>query len=142
MTVDTLLSRLEGVKRTGDGRHVARCPAHESKSGASLAIRELDDGRILLHDFGGCDVHSVLAAVGLDMAALFPEREMQHGRPERRPFPAADVLRCVAFESLIVATAGTALLGGRPFTDVDRKRMMVAVARLQTATTAAGIHHG
>jgi hypothetical protein len=141
MIADVLLSKLEKVKRTGNGRHTARCPAHDDK-GPSLAIRELDDGRVLIHCFSGCDVHSILAAVGLTIEALFPEREIQHGRPERRPFPAADVLRCVAFESLVVATAGTALLDGRSFSAEDRARMFLAVSRLQTATSAAGLRHG
>jgi hypothetical protein len=142
MSADVLLSRLEKVKRTGEGRYVANCPSHDSHSQASLSIRELDDGRVLLHDFGGCDVSTILAAVGLTVEALFPEREIQHGRPERRPFPAADVLRCVAFESLVVAAAGTALLDGRPFGAEDRARMFLAISRLQAAVTASGIRHG
>ena len=45
MSADVLLSILEGVKRTGPGRWMARCPAHGDKS-PSLSIRELDDGRV------------------------------------------------------------------------------------------------
>ena len=141
MSIDALLSRLERVKRTGLDRWLARCPAHDDRS-PSLAVRELDDGRVLLHCFAGCDVHSVLSAVSLDMDALFPEREIQHGRPERRPFPAADVLRCIAFEALVVAIAGTALLSGHPFTDTDRERLMLAVSRIQAALTASGVDRG
>ena len=48
----TLLDRLEAVRETGSSRWIARCPAHDDSS-PSLAVRELDDGRILLHDFGG-----------------------------------------------------------------------------------------
>jgi hypothetical protein len=29
MSTDTLLPRLEGVRRTGHGRGIARCPAHD-----------------------------------------------------------------------------------------------------------------
>jgi hypothetical protein len=140
MSADLLLSKLERVRRTGPGRWIARCPAHADRS-PSMSVRELDDGRILIHDHAGCDVHSILAAVGLDVSALFPGREILHGRPELRPFPAADVLRCVAFESMVVAMAGTALLDGRPFGEVDRARMMLAISRLQAATSAAGLRH-
>lgn len=81
MTVEALVSRLEGMKRTGPGRWVAKCPAHEDKR-PSLSIRELDDGRILAHCFAGCAVDDVLAAIGLDFEALFPERlgEFKRGR--------------------------------------------------------------
>lgn len=139
--VDNLLSRLDKVKRTGDGTYQARCPAHADR-GPSLTIRELDDGRVLVHCFAGCDVHDVLAAAGLDISALFPPREIQHGKPERRPFPAADVLRAIGFEALIVASAGVALLAGRPFSNADRDRLILAVHRIQSAMTAAGVNHG
>lgn len=141
MSAHILLSRLEKVKLTRPGRWQARCPAHEDR-GPSLAIRELDDGRLLVHCFAGCDISSVLSAVSLEMDALFPEREIHHGRPERRSFPAGDVLRCIAFEALVVATAGASLLSGHPFTEADRERLMVAVGRIQEALTAAGMHHG
>jgi hypothetical protein len=138
VSADALLSRLEGVRRTGQGRWIARCPAHEDRR-ASLSIRELEDGRVLLHDFAGCAVHEVLAAAGLEMSALFPERETHHGKPERRPFAAADVLRAVAFESLIVSAAATAILAGEPLNSVDRDRLVVAASRLQAALDLAGV---
>jgi len=141
MTVDVLLSRLEHVKRTGAGRWIARCPAHEDRR-ASLSIRELDSGVILLHDFGGCGANEVLGAVGLEMADLFPAREIQHGKAERRPFPAADILRCVSFESLVVAAGAAAILAGEPLSSVDRERLKTAVARLQAAVEAGGLSHG
>lgn len=135
MSVDALLSRLENVKRTGAGRWIARCPAHEDRR-ASLSVRELEDGRVLVHDFAGCSVQEVLGAVGLEMSDLFPEREAHHGKPERRPFPAADVLRCVAFEALVVSTAAAAILAGEPLSSVDRERLKVAAKRLQAAGSA------
>jgi hypothetical protein len=142
-TVDVLLSRLDRVKRTGSGTWSARCPAHADR-GPSLTVRELDDGRILLHCFAGCDVHDVLAAVDLDISDLFPRRAIDLPvKPERRPFPAADVLRAIAFEALIVAAAGVSLLAGHPFSPADRDRLILAVSRIQSALTAAGVtNHG
>lgn len=141
MSADVLLSRLDKVKSTGRGRWQARCPAHEDR-GPSLAVRELDDGRVLIHCFAGCAAQEIVAAVSLPMEALFPEREISHAKPERRPFPAADVLRCIAFEALVVMTAGAALLAGQPFTQGDRERLMLAVWRIQAALDAAGVRHG
>ena len=140
--VDVLLSRLDKVKRTGPGTWSARCSAHDDR-GPSLAVRELDDGRILLHCFAGCDVHDVLAAVDLNVSDLFPPRavDLRH-KPERRPFPAADVLRAIGFEALVVAAAAVAMLAGEPFNDIDRDRLILAVSRIQAAMTAAGVSHG
>lgn len=103
--VDVLLSRLDGVRQVGPGRWMAKCPAHEDRS-ASLSIREMDDGRILLHDFAGCDVSAVLTAVGLSFNDLFPERlgEFKPERPERPPITRA-VLRAVADECMVVLVA-------------------------------------
>jgi hypothetical protein len=106
MNVDVLLSRLDRARRIGGGRWVACCPCHESNSGASLAIRELDDGSVLLHDFGGCPTDEVLAAIGIDFDELFPSRvDDQDRRPRQRfPFSAADALRCLSFEVWLLAT--------------------------------------
>jgi hypothetical protein len=141
--VDALLSRLEQVRQTGAGRWISRCPAHGDK-GPSLSIRELDDGRVLLHCFAGCEVEAVLDAVGLTFDALFPEQrpESHHCRPERRPWPASDVLRCLAFEALIVANASRTLLNGQTLTEVDHERLITAAARIGAALDAAGCHHG
>ncbi|MBL7493883.1 DUF3987 domain-containing protein [Frankia sp. AgB1.9] len=51
-----------------------RCPAHEDRS-PSLSVGIGQDGRVLLKCQAECDLASVLAAVGLDEADLFPPRE-------------------------------------------------------------------
>jgi hypothetical protein len=140
MTVETLLSRLDKVRRTGPGRWIACCPAHEDRS-PSLAVRELDDGRVLLHCFSSCSVEEVLAALGLTFDDLFPERPKgHHVRRERRPFSASDVLRCLSFESIVILSCGVALLNGK-FTEIDRERLSIAVGRFQAGLTAGGIDH-
>ncbi len=67
--VGCLLDRLSGVRPTGPGRWIARCPAHEDRS-PSLSIRDIDD-RVLVHCFAGCGVGDVLSAVGLTLADLY-----------------------------------------------------------------------
>lgn len=141
MSADTLLSHLDGVRRTGPDRWLAKCPAHKDRT-ASLSIRELDDGRTLVHCFAGCEVHDVLASVGIEMDALFPPRPVGHQqRPERRPFPAADVLRAVAFEALVVSAAAAKLLAGEPFGTDERERLILAAGRINSALHAAGLCH-
>ncbi|WP_374341924.1 DNA primase [Methyloversatilis sp.] len=144
MTTETLLNHLDKVRRMGPGRWSACCPAHEDRH-ASLAVRELDDGRTLLHCFAGCTVHEVVSAAGVSMSDLFPEnlaRDTHSVKGERRPFPAADVLRCIAFEALVVLTAGASLLAGQPFTDADRAHLVQAVGRIQAALQAGGLSNG
>ncbi len=142
MSADTLLQHLKKVKRTKPGHWLACCPAHDDKT-PSLAVRELDDGRILVHCFSGCSVHEILGAVGMDMADLFPEREAgKHFSPgEKRPFPAADILRAIAFESTLVLIAAADMLAGNPFNETDRARLTLAVGRIQSALKAAGVSH-
>lgn len=144
MTAPALLDRLDRVRQTGPATWLAACPAHADKS-PSLSIRELDDGRVLVHDFGGCSVHDVVAAIGLEMTDLFPEKPITHAKPERRPFPAADVLRALANEVFIVLLVAGDLL---KFADLflnqaDLQRLELAVDRIATAARiAGGSRHG
>lgn len=132
--VDNLLSRLDKVRRSGPDSWMACCPAHEDKS-ASLSIRHDDDGKTLIHCFAGCSVHEVVGAIGLEIGDLFPPRD-HYGKPERRPFPAMDALRGIAFEALVVSAAASALLAGHPFSPADRERLSMAATRIQSALSA------
>ena len=128
MSADLLLSKLHRVRRTGPGRWIASCPTREDKS-PSLAVRELDDGTVLLHDFGGDDVGSILGAVGMTFEDLFPERPGHFAKPVRRPFNASDVLAMVAYEASVAVLAVSDALKGAA-TDADRERLLVAAQRL------------
>jgi len=136
MNVDSLLAKLEGVRSNGRGRWMARCPSHEDRL-PSLSVRELDDGRILLHCFGGCDVESVLGALGLEFDSLFPEKPQEYVKGERRPWPAVDVLRALVDESMIVAVAAANLAQHVELTDADRERLMLAAERINAGRTLA-----
>jgi len=136
MNADALLSKLDKVKRTGVDRWIARCPAHEDRR-PSLAIREMPDGRILLHCFAQCPVEEVLGALGMDFDALFPEKPIEHGKRERRPFNAGDVLECLAIETTIVAIAAGDLAKGLPISDTDHGRLLVAAGRIESARRLA-----
>lgn len=138
MTANSLISLLDKVKPTGKSRWQARCPAHTDK-GPSLSIRELDDGRVLVHCFAGCSVHEIVQAVGLELSDLFPPRESGNAKGERRPFAAADALRAVGFEALVVCAASAALATGEPLSSVDHERLLQAGERIQSALSGAGI---
>lgn len=141
MSAATLLSRLDKVKPTGPGRWIARCPAHDDR-GPSLSVRELDDGRVLLHDFAGCSVAEILAAVGLGLSDLFPPRlgAPKPGKPhrERRPFSGDDALRCLEFEGRLIHLAACEVAAGKPLDPTDRARLLLAVERIGEALEACG----
>lgn len=136
MSVDALLSRLAKVRATGRGTWVACCPAHQDKQ-PSMTVREADDGIVLLHCFAGCEVVQILGAVGLDFDVLFPPKPIEHSKPLRRSFPAADVLEVIASEARIVATASANIRQGIQLTDADHERLMVASERIFEARTLA-----
>ncbi|WP_300339093.1 DNA primase [Accumulibacter sp.] len=135
---ENFLSRVEGVRQTAPGRWVFRVPTRKDKR-ASGSARELDDGRLLIHDFAGDSAADILAAVGLEMADLYPEQLAQHTKSERRPFLATDALRCVSFEALICAAAAKTMADGKLLSSVDRDRLLVAAERLTSAAAVAGV---
>lgn len=130
---DALLSRLESVTATGPDRWKARCPAHPDKT-PSLSIRRADD-RILLFDFGGCEVSDILAAIGLTWGDVCPERHLPyaqaiaqgHQRQRRRlaDIPATEYARNV----LLIAAADQE--AGRPHSLADRATIEVAKRIMQ-----------
>lgn len=140
--IDNLLPRLDGVREKGAGRWVARCPGHEDRH-PSLSIRELADGRVLIHDFGGCSAVEVMAAVDLTLADLYHAPLAPHLPPERRPWPALDVLRAVAFELRVAFAAAATVLAGEPLTSNDVDRLRLAVERIDGALCVAeGVRRG
>ncbi len=136
MSIDNILSRHEGVRKTGEGRYLMRCRAHDDKR-PSLAARELPTGVVLLHCFAGCDTTDVLHAAGLAYWDLYPTAADFHRPKERRPFHAMDILQAVATEALVAATAATNLAKGIALSDDDRARLWQAATRLQNAFEVA-----
>ena len=68
--INTILSKLDKVKRSGDG-WIACCPSHNDKH-QSLKVSVGNDGQILLHCFAGCTVEQICSALGIAVKDLFP----------------------------------------------------------------------
>lgn len=138
MSARALLLRLDAVRPSGPGRWTARCPAHDDRN-PSLAIRECDDGRTLLKCFAGCGADEIVTAVGLTLADLMPPRAIgDHVPRERKLFNPSDILECVAHEALIVALAASDIVNGKPVSDADKDRIMLASSRLGAAAEIGG----
>jgi hypothetical protein len=84
------IAELLRARRTGSGRWMAPCTAHDDSS-PSLSIREGQDKRVLVYCFAGCSVMAILASAGLQMSDLFPDprqspseaRRLEKQRAER-----------------------------------------------------------
>lgn len=133
MNVEELLAKLTKV-RGRNGSWSACCPAHEDR-GPSLSVKELGDGRILMHCFAGCGTDAILGVLGLEMGDLFPERlEMPNGRlAPVRAFSAAEAMRALAYEGSIVAYVAADVVEGKRISQTNFDRVVAALGRINTA---------
>ncbi|MEK7888248.1 hypothetical protein AAB992_14105 [Burkholderia contaminans] len=132
--ITTLLDRLSGVREVAPGRWRAMCPAHDGRRPA-LAITETADGTVLLHCFAGCAVADVAAAVGLDLADLFPRLPPHlHGmRPIKRRFISAQMLSVLSLELLEIAVIIGAVLRRGSVTAAEHARLHRSIIRILIA---------
>jgi len=61
LTLDEVLSRLQGVKKSGD-QWVARCPAHDDNA-QSLSVGPGQNGNVVLKCFCGCEFADIIGAL-------------------------------------------------------------------------------
>ena len=141
MSIDALLSGLDGVKQTGSGKYVAQCPAHDDKS-PSLAIKDCGDGRVLLHCFAGCETEDVLNAIGLTFSDVMPERIGGDHSYRPQTFDARQVLATLDHESLVVAIIGADFLEHKEIDVPTWSRLAQGVHRINSARAiAAPLRH-
>ncbi len=136
MTAETLLAQLNGVRETGHGKYVARCPAHDDKS-PSLAIKDCGDGRVLLHCFAGCETEDVLNAIGLTFSDVMPERIGGDRSYRPQSFDARQVLATLDHESLVVAIIGADFLEHKEIDVPTWNRLAQGVHRINSARAIA-----
>ena len=132
MGTDALLQRLDRVRARGRDSWTARCPAHDDR-GPSLSIKETADGTTLVHCFAGCDVESVLGAVGLELADLFQQKPAKPGAGMsrvRRPFTASDALAALHADLHVVAVVVSDARRGVLPTDDDWREFLAAAGRI------------
>ncbi len=130
--VDAVLGRLDRVREVGPGKWISRCPAHDDR-GPSLSIREMPDGRVLLHCFAECPNTEVVAVIGLTLADLVPAPVCHHLPKARVTFPALPALRALAFEASVVFEAAATLASGAALSAYDIDRLQVAAERIDAA---------
>lgn len=136
-TMEPLLQRLEGVRRSGDSAR-ARCPSCGGRS-CKLVVTQCAD-RVLLHCHGGCNAGDVLAAVGLCWSDIMPPRHWPLTRQEQREARQAmkqaaqlSALSELAFEAVIIRAAAAQIAAWCPLSVEDDERLMLAVKRIDHA---------
>lgn len=140
--VEALLGRLEGVQRSGRG-YRARCPACGGRS-RKLSVSEGEDGRVLVHCFGGCEPLAVIQSVGLSLADLFPAPIAPVDPHSRRDLARrmrtqaclatwAAALEVLEFEATLVQLAAGDLAAGKALPEPDRERLTQAAERIADA---------
>ena len=68
--INQILSRLDGVTRSGEG-WVASCPAHNDLAPSLSVSVSTNSGSVLIHCHANCNTQAVLAAIGLSERDLF-----------------------------------------------------------------------
>ena len=119
------------LRKTGPDPYLFPSPKRKERT-ASCSVRELPDGKLLIHDFGGDDVATVLAGLGLEVHDPFPELLTQTDKPRRRSMiSAADALRIIASEAHLIAIAAANVAHGVRLSPDDRARVLKAAGRTQ-----------
>lgn len=138
MIPDSLLSRLDRVKKIGPDRWLACCPAHDDKN-PSLSIRETENGVILIKCWSGCGAIDIIESIGLEMRDLFPDSPDNRAplAPHEKWIP-RDVIKALGEECMVVVVAASALAAGKKLTEEDNDRLLVAARRLHDAAREVG----
>lgn len=125
-----VLSKLEKVSGTKN-RFKALCPAHGDRT-PSLSITEGDDGRVLLHCFGGCTIDLILTAMGLSTADLFPPNGSR-SKAALAGISRRELSSAVDFEKTILYIVKADEAKGRVIVSSDGERAQLALQRITKA---------
>lgn len=130
MYLESVLNRFDQVKKVGSEQYSCRCPAHNDKTN-SLGIKQ-DGDKILLNCFAGCNVKSILDAVGLRWRDIMPnDNEMD--TQIKKTFNPYAVLKMLRDEVLLVGLCSADIRRGKPLSDVDHNRLMFAISNIRSA---------
>jgi len=136
MSVENLLSRLQKVKKTGNGKWMCQCPSHNDKT-ASMVVNDVGDGRILINCFAGCDTYSILRDIGLDWQDVMPENAIDNNlqRVKKFLYP-SEALEIVKFEAQIVSLIAIDIKNKQIVTPEMLDRLLTSVERINKSIEA------
>jgi len=123
MSVEAILTMLEGVKTNGANKWVALCPVHGDKS-ASMGIKELSDGKVLINCFAcGANAMDVCEAAGVSVSELFPPDSSRPSGPSR------EQRATIETDKVIMMIYEADKRGGRDQSLADYRRYKLATNR-------------
>jgi len=139
--VEKVLPRLASYREIAPGQWRGKLPSHEGRRD-HLAVRETDDGTVLLHDFAGRTLEEVLAELDLEARDLYPERRAHISAPGkyRPPMPSArELLALMEFDLAVFEIALAAWVGGKRFEEYsseDRQTIQDTLASMRRTLDA------
>ena len=137
MAITDVLAALDAVRKTAPDRWLAQCPAHPDRS-PSLSIREMDDGRVLLHCFASCETEAVLEAISLPMTVLFPKGSAEHAyKGTGGGIPAKDLLVILDHELTVAWFILNEIVEKRTVSKSEVERLSQAAQRVGKARAMA-----
>ncbi|MGH8908303.1 MAG: hypothetical protein ACRD0K_17790 [Egibacteraceae bacterium] len=133
MDESTFIAHFPGARRTGAGKYLVKCPAHDDGS-PSLSLSVMPDGRKLARCFAGCEFMAVVAASGVALEDWFPPDTALRGRDYLPSLATTRKERAsLEDERRIIAIAALDQEKGRKLSPADQARVKVAAERVRRA---------
>ena len=127
MNINTFLNHLDKVRKNGSDKWMACCPGHDDKS-PSLAIKEGNDGKIILHCFAGCPTESIVSALNLEMSDLFAQKLSIVKNPSQ--IPRRKLETALIHELMVLNIAINSRHERHPIHADDKDREQLSVKRI------------
>jgi hypothetical protein len=133
--IDLVLSGLSPYKlrENGKDRWRAICPVCGERNPNTLSVGVRPDGAVLIRCFKSeCSVESITAAIGLQVASLFPQDPGSGCGPlkRRRLINLTQALELLEGEMTLAQVCSADLAQGKPLTDDTRQRLLLGAARV------------
>lgn len=126
-----IISRLSKVKRTGNGKYIACCPAHNDNN-PSLVLTQKPDGVVLMfcHSCGARGV-AICEALNIDPSTLFPPSDNpRYQKAARSGFSAWQLLHALRTDLIRLLIIANDLKKIGALSDDDRQFIAEVVLRL------------
>ena len=129
--LDTFLSRLQKVRKTGKDSWLACCPHHGDKN-PSMTVSVGSNGIVLCHCHShGCGIDQIAESVGMEVKDLMPENPLYHrARPLKAPVNPRDALFAVKDDLTSALIMAKMIQAGEKLTEEDTLQLAKIVGRL------------
>jgi hypothetical protein len=135
--IDKILDLFNRVKQINPHQWMAACPICDSKKGRPVAIKETDDGRVLLNGFCGHGAGELVEALGLTLSDLFDKPLGRHFSPVSNRIPARPLLELIDEEALVIGMLALEFKNEGDLWDEQWQRLSTAAARIGRARDMA-----